>query len=104
MTKEREELLSEALTKDADFTKKIIAQGTPEMKKALDAKGYDFSETELEEFGEIVKEAAKVCFDENGELTEEALEMVNGGMSKWDKFKAGVGIVLFIGLAFAVGY
>ena len=100
MTEERKNLLIDALAEDKEFTKEIMTKGIPEMTAALNAKGYDFSESEITEMGEIFKKVANDCFGENGELNEDTLEAVVGG----GKGRAIVGVILFVGLACAVGY
>ena len=100
MTDERKELLLEALQADMEFTKKIIPMGVEEMTKALNEKGYDFTQEEVAELGETFKKVAAQCMKEDGEIDEELLEQVVGGGNG----RAIVGIILFIGLAIAVGY
>lgn len=100
MTDERKELLLEALQADMEFTKEIIPMGAEEMTKALNGKGYDFTEEEVAEMGEIFKKVASQCMKEDGEIDEELLEQVVGG----GKGAAIIGIILFVGLAISVGY
>lgn len=100
MTDERKEFLIEALQADMDFTKEIIPMGVEEMTKALNSKGYDFTETEIAEMGEIFKKVASQCMKADGEIDEELLEQVVGG----GKGRAIIGIILFVGLAISVGY
>lgn len=105
MTEERKDLLLSIFSEDPEFVKEIIPQGISEMTKAINKKGYDFTESEIEEFGEFFKEIVSKCVDENGEISEEMLDSVAGGkMSTGDKIKACIGIALFIGLAVAVSY
>lgn len=77
MTQERAEKLTEFLTADAARARKLFALDANEAVSAINDSGYDFTVDELNEYCAAFKSAFA---RENGELAEDELEDVAGGV------------------------
>lgn len=79
LTNERSEKLSAYLTADIERAKSLINLPPEEAVAKINADGFDFSVDEIMEFGEQLKKAAAMQAGD-GELSEEALSEVSGGI------------------------
>ena len=79
LTNERSEKLSAYLTADIERAKSLINLSPEEAVAKINADGYDFSVDEIMEFGEQLQKVAASQSDD-GELSEEALSAVAGGV------------------------
>ena len=75
LTQERADMLSKYLENDIERTKKLFELDAAEAAKEINKDGYDFSEQELAEYGEIIKP-----YLVKGEIDESDLENVAGGI------------------------
>lgn len=78
MSKEAVRKYVELLSRDEEFLKKIVETGEDKSAKLALIKSHELDFTR-EEFEEVGKEFASVYFAENGELTDEGLDIVSGG-------------------------
>lgn len=78
MTKERIEQITSALIANEAEVKALFDLGPAEAASELAKKGYDFTETELVEYGKILDEEKKAA-EASSELGEDALDNVAGG-------------------------
>ncbi len=93
LTNERSEELSAYLTADIERAKSLIELTPEEAAKKINADGFDFTVEEIMEFGEQLQKFA-ASQTEDGELSEDALSEVSGGIV----ISAGVlaaGVALF---------
>lgn len=74
MTKEKIQAIAEALEKNDDLRKAVLAMGPAEAAETLKKEGYDFTADELIEFGKLVADATA-----ESELDVDALDDVSGG-------------------------
>ena len=79
LTNERSEKLSEYLTTDIERAKILINLTPGEAAAKINADGFDFTVDEIMEFGEQLQKVA-ASQSEEGELSEEALSEVAGGI------------------------
>lgn len=99
LTNERAEKLANYLAADADRAKKLVDLPVDEAVKAINADGFDFSADELKDFGEVMQKVSSAV-GENGELDEDALGNVAGGIVI-SAAVLGAGVTLF---TFGVGF
>lgn len=79
LTNERSEKLSAYLMADVEKAKALLDLTPEEAAEKINADGYDFSVDEIMDFGEQLQKVAASRADE-GELSEEALSEVAGGV------------------------
>ena len=79
LSNERSEKLSAYLTADIERAKTLINLSPEEAVAKINADGFDFSVDEIMEFGEQLQKVA-ASQSEDGELSEEALSEVAGGI------------------------
>lgn len=79
LSNERAEKLSAYLTADIERAKTLINLSPEEAVAKINADGFDFSVDEIMEFGEQLQKVA-ASQSEDGELSEEALSEVAGGV------------------------
>lgn len=89
MTIQAVEQYFDLLTKNEEFAQKIIDSGENKETKLKIIKDYGMNFTK-DEFEVVAKEYAKNYVNENGELTEEGLESVSGGLVFGALIGAGV--------------
>lgn len=75
LTQERIEKLADFLKADVDRANKLAEMSPEEVATVINNEGYDFTVDEIKEFGEGFKAAAA-----QGELSEENLDQVSGGV------------------------
>lgn len=78
MTKERVQEITEALMQDKVRAEELLKMSAEDAAKAFSESGYDFTEEELQEMGEMLVKSSE-NIDEDGELNAEALDDVAGG-------------------------
>ena len=78
LTNERAEMLVNYLTSDMERANKLVEMSVEDATSAINADGYDFTNDELKDFGELVQNVASVA-NEDGEIDAESLENVSGG-------------------------
>ena len=78
LANDRMERLASFLSSDLDRAKTLLALTPEEAVTTINAEGFDFAVEEIEEFGKILQTAA--ANSENGELSEEELGDVAGGI------------------------
>lgn len=79
LTNERSERLSAYLTADIERAKSLIELTPEEAVAKINADGNDFTVDEIKEFGDQLQKVA-ASQSEDGELTEDALSEVAGGV------------------------
>ena len=79
LSNERAEKLSAYLTADIERAKTLINLSPEEAVAKINADGFDFSVDEIMEFGEQLQKVV-ASQSEDGELSEEALGEVGGGV------------------------
>lgn len=100
LSKERAEKLAQYLTADIERAKKLLDMSPEDVVAQMKAEGYDFTVEEVMEFGEQLKHVPTASV-KDGELSEEALSEVAGGVFVIDDAILGAGIALFCaGLTF----
>ena len=77
LTNERAEKLAEFLKEDVERANNLIDMSPEEVVKVVNEAGYDFTVEEIVEFGENLKAAAAQA----GELSEDNLDEVSGGLA-----------------------
>lgn len=97
LVQERAEVLGKYLTDNPERANAILELNPAEAVERINADGYDFTAAELEEFGKNLKAAS----EDNGELKENQLENVAGGLSV---ALAGFYFAVFTGCAKLGGY
>lgn len=78
MSDNRMEMLAAFLSADADRAKYLLTMNPEDAATVINAAGYDFTTEELVSFGEELRKA--VAMKSEGEVSEEALEDVAGGI------------------------
>jgi lactobin A/cerein 7B family class IIb bacteriocin len=78
LTKERAELLTNYLTEDEERGQRLITLTADEAVAEISKDGFDFTVDELHAYGEVIVALNK---HESGELSEEQLEDVAGGVA-----------------------
>ena len=79
LTNERSEKLATFLTADIDRAKTLLELTPEEAVEKINADGYDFTSEEIKEFGVQLQQVATLQ-NEDGELSEDALSEVAGGV------------------------
>lgn len=78
LTNDRMERLASFLSSNLDRAKSLLELSPEEAVTTINAEGFDFTVEEIEEFGKFLQTAA--TNSENGELSEEELGDVAGGI------------------------
>lgn len=87
--------ISEKLLCDEEFLKKTASLSPEEAQKAFEAEGGDITIDELNEFAAAVN---KFIANPDSEFSEEDLDAVAGGLTKWQAVKLGAGIAVGIAI------
>ncbi len=99
LTDKRAEMLSNYLISDKERAKELLDLSADEAQKRINADGYDFTIEEIKEFGQVIETAAKMQ-EQEGELDEDSLAEVSGGIVVTTALLAA-GVTLFAaGLTF----
>jgi len=94
ITKERAEILTNVLTTDINRTKTWLVLAPEVAVAEINALGYDFTAAELAEYGEAMKASVT-----QGELSEDELDNVAGGIAPWLIYAGALGVAALCGVA-----
>ena len=91
LTAERSELLSNFLIQDKERAYGLLEQEAEVAVAKINSYGYDFSVEEVQEFGKQLLQS----MNQSGELSEESLESVSGGVLVLPAGVLAAGVALF---------
>ncbi len=92
LTEERGKKLADYLSSDTDRANRLLALSPEEALKIINADGYDFTEAELIEFGDILASVS-----DKKELSEDELSDVAGGLGVVATYAIAIGIATACG-------
>lgn len=92
LTEQRAKLLADYLMEDKERANRLFNMAPEDAVSEINAAGFNFTTEELIEFGDAMSIAAK-----NGELTEDDLEDVAGGLGVVATYLIACGIALACG-------
>ena len=94
LTEEKGKMLADYLMEDQERANRLLSMSPEEAVKELNAAGYSFTAEELVEFGDVLSVAVN-----QGELSEDDLENVAGGLGVVATYCVACGIAFVCGYA-----